>query len=109
MSRIDTSKFDRNDFILDKKQADLLLTKFLREIANGKKGKSQYNVALDLIGYLKIELDSMKEFLKEIKIFHLYEKIRHDKIPQLEILWGNLELFDEVWKKIPIRFGDYFE
>ena len=105
MMRIDTNKFTEEDFILDKKKGDLILTKFLREIAKNSK-RNQFQIALDLIGMLKIELDSMTQLLKEAKAYSEYIKMRVDKVPQIEFLLENLDLFDKVWKQIPVIFGD---
>jgi len=105
MIRIDTSKFTNEDFILDKKRGDLILTKFLRDIAKNSK-RNQFQIALDLIGMLKIEFDSMKQLLTETGVYSEYRKMKIDKVPQLEILLENLDLFDMTWKQIPVIFGD---
>ena len=105
MIRIDTSKFTNEDFILDKKRGDLILTKFLRDIAKNSK-RNQFQIALDLIGMLKIEFDSMKQLLTETGVYSEYRKMKIGKIPQLEILLENLDLFDVTWKQIPVIFGD---
>jgi len=105
MIRMDTSKFTCEDFVLDKKRGDLILTKFLRDIAKNSK-RNQFQIALDLIGMLKIESDSMKELLKESGVYSEYKKMHFEKIPQIKILWENLELFDNAWQQIPKIFGD---